>query len=533
MKKFILSALLALGAVLAYSGNRGCYFEKKVYVPQPLPTFAASRDQLPVPVYEARPDWINLYWKAWQTAFSHLRAPAPGSPFVSNWIDEGLCPQIFQWDTHFMAMFGRYAHHIFPFINSHDNFYASQHPDGMICRVINESDGTDHSWGLGPDNARAINPPLFCWAEIQNYKVTGDKSRFRQILSPLEHYAAWIEQHRRSNDTPHRLYWSNGQASGMDNTPRDDGRPSPGDGWDCHSAIDHVGWVDFSSQMVMSYEGLAYICRELGEAAKAKRYEAMAHAIAADVNKWMWNDRAGLYFDVTPAGHQTSCITAATFWPMLAGIASSRQCAALVRNLTDPRLFWTPVPVPSLALSQPQFDKMGRYWRGGVWAPVNYMVVGGLERYGYDSLATVLATRYLDALSRVYDKTHTLWEAYSPEIFAPATNASGLFLVEPDFVGWTGLGPISMLIETIIGIHLDASCNVVRWRLSATCRHGVRGLMFRGGRLDLMATPAAHGWSVTLCSQKLVTVQLCTGMHATTVRLEPGKQFVCTVLRQE
>ncbi|MCC8153296.1 MAG: hypothetical protein LIP01_03225 [Tannerellaceae bacterium] len=119
-------------------------------------------------------------------AFSRLQKPPLGSPLVSNWIDEALSPQIYQWDTHFMAMFGRYGHHIFPFINSHDNFYCRQHDDGMICRVINEDNGEDHYWGLGVDNARACNPPLFSWAEIETYKVTGDKSRFALILPVLE-----------------------------------------------------------------------------------------------------------------------------------------------------------------------------------------------------------------------------------------------------------------------------------------------------------------------------------------------------------
>jgi glycogen debranching enzyme len=429
-----------------------------------------------------------------------------------------------------MAMYGRYAHHIFPFIDSQDNFYAAQHSDGLICRVINEADGTDHSWGLGPDHARTVNPPLFGWAEIETYKVTADRDRLRLILPALEHYIDWIRRHRSGADTPHHLYWSNGQASGMDNTPRDTDRPQPADGWDSHSATDHAGWIDLSSQMVMAYNDLAYICRELGQKRQSAQYTKQADSIAARINRWLWDDRAGLYFDVDPSGRKTSWITASTFWPMLAGVASPSQCAALVRHLVDPHLFWTPIPVPSLACNQPGYDKMGCYWKGGVWAPVNYMIVEGLKKNGYDSLAVALSTRYLDALARVYDKTHTLWECYSPEIYSPATNASGVNLVEPDFVGWTGLGPISMFLATIIGVELDAPHNLIRWHISAPCRHGVEQLMFHGAPVDLLATPVPHGYQLTMRSAQRITVEVIFGTRTTTFHLVPDKTLTQTVL---
>lgn len=529
MKHWITILLLSGAVFSAAAQNRGGWFAKKQYDNQPLPTYAENRDRLPEPVCEEHPEWIDLYWRTWEIAFSRLRSPEAGAPFVSNWIDEALSPQIYQWDTHFMAMFGRYAHHIFPFIASQDNFYASQHADGMICRVINENDGSDHWWGMGVDNARAINPPLFSWAEVQTYMATADKSRFALVLEPLEHYVEWIERNRCGGDTPHRLYWSNGQASGMDNTPRDLGRPEPGDGWNCHSAIDHMGWEDLSSQMVMCYNELAYICRELGHKAKAEKYARKAKEIARRINAWMWDDTAGLYRDVTPAGEKTSWITIATFWPLLAGIASEEQGARLVENLKDPGLFWSRNPVPSLALNQPEYDRMGCYWRGGVWAPTNYMVVEGLKRYGYDDLAEEIARRYLEMLTRVYAKTRTLWEVYSPEIDSPATNASGIHLVEPEFVGWTGLGPISMLIETILGIEVDAPAQTIRWRINGPGRQGIRNLTFAGGRVDLVATPTSEGYEAVMKSDRPVKIILSTERGDTTIHLEPAREIRTTI----
>ena len=88
------------------------YFDKKVYTSSELPSFEEARDALPSPIWDENPEWVELYWKAWEIAFSNLQSPPEGSPLVANWIDEGLSPQVFQWDTHFMAMFGRYAFHV-------------------------------------------------------------------------------------------------------------------------------------------------------------------------------------------------------------------------------------------------------------------------------------------------------------------------------------------------------------------------------------------------------------------------------------
>lgn len=524
--KTILVILLFFFSSVASADDRGCFFYKKKYDNQPIPNYNEKKDLLPKPILDDHKDWINLYWKAWEIAFSRITKPQEGSPLVSNWIDEALSPQIFQWDTHYMALFGRYAHHIFPFINSHDNFYASQHPDGMICRVINEDDGTDHWWGLGPDNARAINPPLFSWAEVQTYMVTGDKKRLADVLEPIERYVEWVEKNRCSYDTPHKLYWSNGQASGMDNTPRDEGRPEPGDGWDSHSAIDHMGWVDMSAQMVMCYNDLSYMCKELGHEEKSLKYKKMADEISDRINKWLWDDNKGLYFDVTPEGNKTEHITAAAFWPMLAGITSQSQNVKLVSNLKNPDLFWRNTPVPTLAANQPDYDKMGRYWKGGVWAPVNYMIVEGLKKNGYRELAIEISKRYLETLSKVYDKTKTFWELYSPEIYSPATNASGIYMVEPNFVGWTGLGPISMMIETIIGIRLDAPSGTITWDINERSKHGVKDLTFGGGKVDLMATPGTNGYEISLYSEKPIKVIIRINGNDYVVDLKSGQRII-------
>lgn len=168
------------------SGKRGLYFAKKQFSGDALPTYKAVKDKLPVPVIDADKDYIALYWRAWELACTHFKSPPKSSPFVSDYIDEAFSPSVFQWDTVFMLMFARYAHFAFPAIQSLDNFYCRQYENGYICREIQEADGADYVYE-GRDNT--INPPLFGWAELENARVSGDKSRYALILPALEKYA--------------------------------------------------------------------------------------------------------------------------------------------------------------------------------------------------------------------------------------------------------------------------------------------------------------------------------------------------------
>lgn len=468
MNKIII-AIILLSSIL-YSqyedtGKRGLYFSKKNYSNNGTPAFAASRDKLPSPILEDKPDWIELYWKTWQLAFNHFKKPPEGSPFVSNYIDEAFAPNIFQWDTFFMIMFARYAHHIFPSIQSLDNFYCRQYQNGYICREIVEETGADFVF---EGREHTINPPLFSWAEIENFKITGDKSRFALVLPVLEKYAEWLENFRKKPDTKHNLYWQTGLGSGMDNTPRNGS-----------------GWVDMSAQMAMMYNDMALMCKELNLDDKEIQFKKKAEEISKRINKFMWSEEDGLYYDIDDEGNQIKWKTVACFWPMLAGIADIHQAEKLLENLKDPNSFWRKIPFPSLAADQKFYKADGQYWLGSVWAPTNVMIIKGLDKFGvgndnaynFNEFAALATEEYLNGIYEVYKKTGTIWENYSAEAYVHGSWS------RPDFVGWTGCGPIELLIENILGFRPNGVNNTLTWHLSRIDKHGISNLRF--GNVDV------------------------------------------------
>jgi glycogen debranching enzyme len=468
--------LLALGLVSSEvlgqkDDPRGVYFPKKAYIDEPLPTFEAAKDRLPSPVLDGNPEYVELYWFCWKLAFTHLKKPLPQSGLVSNYLDESFSPNIFQWDTIFMIMFARYGHHVFPAVQSLDNFYARQHRDGFICREIKEQNGEDYhpEW-----ESESVNPPLFSWAEMESFRVTGDKSRFEAVAPALAKYTEWLETARKRKNTAHGLYWNNGLGSGMDNTPR---RGS--------------GWVDMSCQMVMQYKDLAAMYEVLGRDDQAAQYRARAEEIGARINKWMWNEADGLYYDVDDRGQQVKWKTAGCFWPMLAGITSPAQEEKLIANLKDPNSFWRRNVFPTLAADQRWYNPSGGYWHGGVWAPTNYAIIRGLSLTGHHDFAREATLKYLTEIYKVYKDTGTVWELYGPDRSAPGTNGDGLTRCRPDFVGWTGDGPIAMLIENVIGLQADAVNRRLTWHLGRADRFGIERFRFGDITVSLISAPRA------------------------------------------
>jgi hypothetical protein len=498
---------------------QGQFFVKKEYTSHPLPTFAALRGQLPAPICDAKPVWIQTYWKAWELAFGNFHEPAPGSGYVSQFIDAAFNQNIFLWDTCFLTMFCNVAHPLVPGIGSLDNFYAKQHAYGEICREIDRQTGADYTewinregqslfsrWGWnGARNAPvvyrnraipepapvltldALNHPIFAWAELESVRVTGDTNRLRAVFEPLARYHDALAKYLRQGNGLYITDWAS-----MDNSPRNAFLQSGG----CA--------VDMSAEMVLFQRQLARIATLLGRNSEARRFAREGDALSARINKWMWDPDRRFYFDLKLDGSRAPVKTIAAYWTLLARVARPAQAADLVAHLHNSATFGRRHRVPTLAADEPGYDPAGGYWRGAVWVPTDMMVIRGLENYGYADPAREIALEHLDCVASVFERTGTIWENYAPDSVAPGKPAKG------DFVGWSGIGPILFLLEYGIGLKPDALRNELVWDLRAVQRIGCERYRFNGHVVDLLATPTANGkrWEVTIRSDGPFTLRL-------------------------
>lgn len=458
----------------------------------------AWRDEVPNPVYDQQPELVDFYWKTWELAHDHVLTQ-PGLP-QSTYMDEAFDPGvIWIWDTAFMAHFTKYAPNHFPGVESFQNFYVPLHDN---------TPQQNESYPLKiqhPDN-----PPLFAWGEHANFKLVGGAQRIADLLQQqqyLQQHFEWFDSVspgtrlpsangdsvgtslQRVNDAGGRLkgYRWNGVSSGMDNTPR--GRDV---GWS------NLLWIDAISQQALSAKCIVELASAVGDTAVAAEYQAKYDTIKSVVNELYWDEEDGFYYDIhrdsTPGAVTFSKVkTPASYWPLLAGLASPEQAARMAEHVQDPAVFGGDVPWTTLARNDPEFRSDGGYWRGGVWLPTAYMGVKALEQYGYDDLASQTASDLVQHMLQTYQQYDrnpgtpevdgTVWEYYDPDEPRPGQNQNA----RPDFTGWSALGPISLFIENVIGIEADAQAGEVNWRLATPGRVGVEGFHFGGVTADIVA----------------------------------------------
>lgn len=469
---------------------------------EPLkPSF--DRALIPQPVFDAEPGYVELYWKAWEQAYAHVKWQK--GLVQPLYMDEGLWDDtIWIWDSEFMVMFCKYAPKLFPGIQTLDNFYYTMLEDsGSSLRIQH------------PDN-----PPFFAWVENDYYKITGDRDHIRELLLdkkfPQRYWDLFPtlspERKLQFDHYPIALkykgigYEWNGISSGMDNTPRT--RAGKG-----------MLWVDAISQQALSALYISRLAKVAGDGATAREFEKKWKELRRIVNKYYWDDSDGCYYDIVPAPsgetasvadvqaspsawRTTGILTPASFWPMLAEIPSKAQARRMTEFALRPDKLGGEVPWVTVSRDDPDFDANdGWYWRGSMWLPTAYMGIKALEKYGFQEAADTTAEKVLSWMLRTYCdyEPHTIWECYSPTAPTPSSNHGKR--VRPDFCGWSAIGPISLFIENVLGFHdIDASSRTVHWDIRHDCRHGLNNLTFGDTTTDLLYDPAAS--TVTIRSNK-------------------------------
>ena len=425
----------------------------------PLPTFEEARPLLPQPFWANHPAVIDSYWGAWKAAFGNLRQPSAANGFVSNYIDTAFNGCLFMWDSVFILFFGRYGRRAFDFQRTLDNFYAKQHKDGYICREIDEANGEERFERYDPPST---GPNVMPWSEWEHYINLGDRERLARVFPALLAYYHWYRTYRA---WPDGTYFAAGWIA-MDNQPR-----FPPDSntlehqWWSHG---HMSWIDTTCQAIVAARQLVSMAEVLGRRAEVADLEQEAEALSRFVNAHLWDEAQGYYFDRWRDGQLNGCKSVAAFWALLAGIVPPERLPRLVAHLCNPAEFDRPHRVPTLSADNPIYNPEGEYWRGSVWASTNYMILRGLTQVGEEALAHEIGRNHTEMVAEVYRQTGILWENYAPERAARGNHSKA------NYVGWTGLPPITVLFEYVFGLRPDVPEGRLLWDVRLLEEHGVQ-----------------------------------------------------------
>ncbi|KAF2663617.1 neutral trehalase short isoform [Microthyrium microscopicum] len=123
------------------------------------------------------------------------------------------------------------------------------------------------------------------------------------------------------------------------------------------------------------------------------------------MEKYMWNETKGMYFDYdTLHKKQTSYESATTFWTMWAGVPTPRQAMVMVPiALSKLEVFGGLASGTEESRGPVGLDRPNRQWDYPFgWAPQQILAWVGLQRYGYNDEVARLAYRWLYMVTKAF-----------------------------------------------------------------------------------------------------------------------------------
>lgn len=176
-----------------------------------------------------------------------------------------------------------------------------------------------------------------------------------------------------------------------------------------------------------------------GNAEKATQYETRAAARRDAFIDYCWDPDRKYFFDYCWTDEErTDVWSLAGVVPVYAGLASEEHVTGVAETIRERFLYDGGLPA-TLTVSGQQWDKpLG-------WAPLHWMAVRGLARYGHRELARTIATRWLSLNRRVFQETGVMLEKYDVVNTTQASDA-GEYPLQDGF-GWTNGVAVGLLEE--------------------------------------------------------------------------------------
>jgi alpha,alpha-trehalase len=163
--------------------------------------------------------------------------------------------------------------------------------------------------------------------------------------------------------------------------------------------------VCLNSLLYQMETDMAVVMDALGRSNDAEKWRELARERAEKVNRLMWDAAEGLYFDYNFATRQVRIYPfLTTFYPLWTGIASREQAAKVVQHLP---LF------ERMGGLQTSTRHSGDQWDAPFgWAPLQWIAVEGLRRYGYRVEAYRISRRFLSMVDREFERHGSIVEKY-------------------------------------------------------------------------------------------------------------------------
>jgi len=290
-----------------------------------------------------------------------------------------------------------------------------------------------------PTASRLVQPPLLAQAIEAVYHRSNDRAFLEQTLPGTERFYRWLAANR-DPDGDTLVSIIHPYESGLDHKPSFDrvfGLHKPSaigcatavralDVWNWALGYDlprifradrfNVEEALFNCVYAQGLSAMGRLWSEVGDSAKAAEFEPWSRGVEGAIRSRMRGED-GLYYDLYSRSEtHLPTKTVTSLFPLILDAIPKREAQQLVRkHLTRADEFWTPFPVPTVAVDEPSFEPSFKspmrsgLWRGPTWVSTNWFLVHGLLKHGYTDEAKHITSR-----TRQLIEKHGFREFYHP-----------------------------------------------------------------------------------------------------------------------
>lgn len=229
-------------------------------------------------------------------------------------------------------------------------------------------------------------------------------------------------------------------------------------GWDMtprfgRKALNYLP-IDLNALLFKYEMDFARAARLFDDKREAAQWEAAAKHRKQTVDELMWSNLRGQYYDYNFVKEKRGSVASlAGFFPLWAGMVSDERAKQMVKSLRRFEHKGGLVTTETQPLNQLVPGKIPTQWAyPNGWAPLQYVIIKGLERYGYHADAERIAFKWLRANVDWFNNNGIFLEKYN--------------VVQPDkppvkgvYPSQTGFGWTNAVFERLCKEYIDAKRN--------------------------------------------------------------------------
>ncbi len=375
-------------------------------------TFEAEKSK-----YRKTPELYNAMQTvlAWDLIYepTHDRVIAPVSrSWNVGW--EGWI--LFDWDTYFAA-----------YMFSVDNKELAYANAIAITKEITENGFIPNFGSARCTSEDRSQPPVGSFVVKEIYRKYQEKwflfEVFDELLSwnrwwadnrDVEGYLCWGSDPYEHGQLPDWLVKGIGTKkgakweSGLDNSPMYDDAV-----FDTSLHRLMLADVGLMSFYILDCQSLSEIADVLGKTEIAQELTERAERYSKKLET-LWNEDFGLYLNKDLAsGKYSYRLSPTLFYPLLAKVPSQEQATRMMKeHFYNPEEFWGEFIMPAIARNDAAFED-NIYWRGRIWAPMNFLVYLGIRNYELPDAQKDMVEKSKNLLLKSWLEENHVYENYS------------------------------------------------------------------------------------------------------------------------